>query len=214
MSGRLVSVRSVAVAVFTALVVAATVVTIVLGVMYGGARAEENARESALTAAREYVQKMYAWTPENVSDNINFMMGVLTGKAKEEYERYILGERIAEEIKQQKVVATVTDQGSGVVENTRDTAKVLLFINQSASRAGTEDVQVNPSRVVYTMEFRGGKWLINDAQILTDQTLEDLVAERDGTPRPETSMPVSPPPSSPAAESSEPTPTPEPVPTG
>ncbi|MFT3660128.1 MAG: hypothetical protein QM809_01660 [Gordonia sp. (in: high G+C Gram-positive bacteria)] len=197
--------RRISTAVFAALVTAAVVVAVVLGVLYGQARSVENARTSALDAAREYVQKMYAWTPENISDNITFMMGVLTGAAKEEYERNVLGERIAEQVKEQKVVATVTDQGSGVVENTRDTAKVLLFINQSASRSGTDDIQVNPSRVLYTMERRGERWMITEAEIITDETLADLVAERDGTPQ-ETTMRVTPP--STTAETPSPAPTP------
>lgn len=220
------SARKLASAVFALLVVAVLVVTVFLGVLYLRARAEEEARTSALAAAREYVQKMYAWTPENISDNVNFMMGVLVGPAKKDYESKIVDNRIAEVIKQQKVVSQVTDQGSGVIENTADTAKVLLFINQSASRADTDEVQANPARVVYSMERRGGKWLINDAQLITDETLKDLVDKRDGTDQePRTSIPVAPPassdvpaPGSPA--SSEPAPEtpapsePLPVPTG
>jgi len=167
-------------ALFALLVVVVLVVTIVLGVLYSRARAQEQARDEALAAAQLYVQKMFAWTPENISDNINFMMGHLTGTAKQEYERNIVNNRIAEEVKSRKMVARVTDQGSGVVENTRDTAKVLLFINQSASEQSTQEVQTNPSRVVYTMERKGGTWLVNDAQLITDQTLEDLVSKDPG----------------------------------
>ncbi|WP_298442232.1 hypothetical protein [Gordonia sp. (in: high G+C Gram-positive bacteria)] len=214
------SARRIVTVVIGLLTVAAVVCTVFFGVQYGRARAEENARNSALTAAREYVQKMYAWTPQNISDHINFMMGVLIGPAKKDYESHVVGNRIAEQVKQQQVVAQVTDQGSGVVENTRNTATVLLFINQSASRAANEEVQTNPARVVYTMERRGGRWLINDAQLITDQTLEDLVDKQGGTTPPSGAISVPAPspgaPSSGAPAPSEVTPAPssEPVPAG
>lgn len=210
------SARRIGAAVFALLVVAVVVATVVLGVLYARADAVEKSRESSLAAAREYVQKMYAWTPENISDNINFMMGRLSGPAKAEYERNILGERIAEQVKEQKVVSTVTDQGSGVIENTRDTAKVLLFINQSASRGDSEDIRVTPSRIVYTMEKRGDVWIVNDAQVIDDETLKDLVGSEDdpGAQDPQVSIPVSPPAPGSDAPPAENTPAPEPVPTG
>lgn len=187
------STRKLLSALLAVLVVAVLAVTIFLGVVYARADAEEKARDSALAAANEYVQKMFAWTPENISENITFMMGVLTGNAKAEYERNVLGNRIAETVKSQKMVSTVTDQGSGVITNTRDTAEVLLFINQSASRADTQEIQANPSRVVYSMERRDGRWLVNDVQLITDQTFTDLVDERDGDDgAPRTSIPVTP----------------------
>lgn len=207
------SVRRIGAGIFAFLVTAVLVVTIVLGVMYARADAVEKSRASALEAAKLYSQKMYAWTPENISDNINFMMAHLTGPAKEQYERNILGERIAEQVKEQKVVSTITDQGAGVVENTRDTAKVLLFINQSASRADSEDIQVTPSRIVYTMERRSDTWIINDAQIIDDETLKDLVdgdGDGDGD-QPQVSIPASVPPTGEPAPTE---PAPEPVPTG
>ncbi|MFT4086960.1 MAG: hypothetical protein QM658_07340 [Gordonia sp. (in: high G+C Gram-positive bacteria)] len=162
---------------FLGLVVVVLVVTGFLGVRYATARATENARDSSLAAAKQYVQWMYAWTPQNISDNINKTMSVLTGKAKEDYQKRVVENRIAEKVKQQQSVAKVTDQGSGVMENTRDTAKVLLFINQSASRGNSDQVSTNPSRVVYTMERSGGAWLINDIEIVDDDSLRSRITD-------------------------------------
>ncbi|GAC57880.1 hypothetical protein GOHSU_27_00160 [Gordonia hirsuta DSM 44140 = NBRC 16056] len=199
--------RKLIAALFAALVVLVLVATGVLGVLYGQARAQEQARTSALDAARLYAQKMYAWNPETISDNITFMMTHLTGQAKKEYEENVVTHRIAESVKQQQIVATVTDQGSGVIENTRTTARVLLFINQSASRATTEDIQVTPARIVYGMERRGDTWLVNDAQMIDDETLREAVeGPGEGDSGPRQSIPVSPPAGSsgPAAESAPP----------
>lgn len=208
------TVRRVAVAVFTALVVASLVAAAVLGTMYYRANTEEKARDSALAAAQLYVQKMFAWNEKTISDNINFMMAHMTGTAKEQYERYVIGERIAELVKEQKSVAKVTEQGAGVVTNTSDTATVLLFINQSASSATSSEIQTNPSRIQYTMERRDGTWLINDSQLIDDQTLMDVVAERDGQPVPSEGLIPAPVPSTAESQAPGSTPTPEPVPTG
>ncbi|MFC0314624.1 hypothetical protein ACFQNE_01350 [Gordonia phosphorivorans] len=201
-----------ATAVFAALVVASVAAAVVFGVMFARANAQEKARDSALQAAQLYVQKMFAWDEKTISDNINFMMAHMTGKAKEEYERNVIGERIAELVKEQKSVAKVTDQGSGVVTNTADTATVLLFINQSASSATSAEIQSNPSRILYTMERRNGTWLINDSQLIDDQTLKDVVAERDGTPPPSEGLIPVPAPSTSSEQA--PTSTPAPLPTG
>lgn len=183
--------------VFVGVVVVVLVVTGFLGVRYATARAEENARVSSLAAARQYVQWMYAWTPDTIAANINKTMSVVTGRAKDDYQQRIVDNRIAEKVKQQQVVAKVTDQGSGVMENTRDTAKVLLFINQSASRGDSDQVTTNPSRVVYTMEKTGGKWLINDIEIVDDEALRNRVGE--GPADPSTAVPIPSPPASPSA---------------
>ena len=168
---------------------AAAVATLVLGVRFFQARGVENARSSALAAAQEYAQKLYAWTPDTISDNTAFMMGRLTGEAKDEYERRVVDERIVEKTKSQKVVAKLTDQGSAVMENTRSTARVLLFLNQSASSGTEQEVAVNPSRQVFTMERDGGTWKVSKIEILTDETLQDAI-DPDGDRENATPVPV------------------------
>ncbi len=178
---------------FAAVIVVVLAVTATLGVLFARARSVENARGSSLAAAQLYVQKMYSFSPETISENITFMMAHLTGAAKKEYESNVVEHRIAEQTKEQKVVATVTDQGSGVIENTRDTARVLLFINQSATAGASGDIDVTPARVVYGMERRGGTWLINDVQLINDETLRDMVDDGAATEGPRESIPVAPP---------------------
>lgn len=178
---------------FATLTVVVLAVTATLGVLFAQARAEENARTSALAAAQLYVQKMYSFSPETISDNITFMMEHLTGAAKKEYESNVVEHRIAEQTKEQQVVATVTDQGSGVIENTRDTAKILLFVNQSATSGASGDIDVTPARVVYTMERRGGTWLINHVELINDETLRDMVDDGAAGDGPRESIPVTPP---------------------
>ncbi|MFM9378660.1 hypothetical protein [Gordonia sp. VNK21] len=205
-------------------VIAAIAVTTVLGVRYAGAQAEEDARSSALDAADRYVKLMFGYTPQDVEENIKKTMAVVTGEAKKTYQERIVEKNIATEVKQQGIVSQIEIQSSGVVENTRDSAKVLLFINQSASAAKSDDVAANPSRILYTMHKQGGEWKISDIEIIDDTVLKDLVESGDvdlgdavPIPNPTTSTPAPEPtgPQQSPAVTPEATPTTEaPVPTG
>jgi len=168
-------------AVGALVVLAAVAATVTFGLRYENLRAQEQSRVSALEAAERYVVTMFGFNPENIEENIRKTMAVVTGDAKKEFEDRVLGgddvngTALATAVKEQGVVSQVEIQAAGVVENTRDTAKVLLFINQSASAASLEEVSANPSRVIYAMKRESGTWKITDIELVTDETLQHLL---------------------------------------
>ncbi|MBM7366026.1 hypothetical protein [Gordonia hydrophobica] len=180
------------------IVVTVVAVTVTLGVMYANAAAEERARDSALDSARSYVVDMFSWNPKTIDANVNATMGRLIGAAKTEYQKNIVKEKVAENVKKQGVSTQLTIQGSGVIENTRDTARVLLFINQSSTRNQAAEVQLAASRVIFSMEKQGDTWKINEIEILEDDSLDQNVETGDGTP-PSNAVPIPGPPSTSAA---------------
>ncbi|EGD55411.1 hypothetical protein [Gordonia neofelifaecis] len=163
--------------------------TIALGVIYANAAAEERARDSAQSAAQTYVVDMFSWNPKNVDQHINTTMGRLTGGAQKDYQSHIVEQKVAEGVKQQGVSTAVTVQGAGVMENTRTTAKVLLFINQSSTRNDVSEVQVDKSRLIFGMEKQGDDWKINQIDILDDDNLAQHMQSGDGTP-PSNAVPI------------------------
>ncbi|MDR2280466.1 MAG: hypothetical protein LBE07_06395 [Gordonia sp. (in: high G+C Gram-positive bacteria)] len=191
------------IAVAALLVVAAVVSAVVTGVRYWGMKAEENARDSALSAATEYTETMFARDPKTVADNINKSMSFLTGNAKDEFQRNVSEFDIAKKVKEDKIVSAVTIQGAGVMSNTRDTAKVLVYMNLSTTRNTVEDVQIDPSRLVYDMVRRDGTWMISAIDILDDESLRSRVQKSDTTPSGAVPIPSSEPsaPASPAPTS-------------
>ncbi len=64
---------------------------------------------------------------------------------------------------QTKAVVTASVAGSGVVDAEADTVRVLVFVNQTSRKAGT-DPRVFQNRVAMTMKKRDGKWLVNDVK--------------------------------------------------
>ena len=162
-------------AVLAVLLVASAASAIVLGVRYLGARADEQARDSALSSARDYVTTMFGYTPKNVAAHVERSRKVVTGDAKAQYDKIISDTNLVAEVGKQKIISEVIIQDAGVVTSTRDTATVLLFINQSVTRGGNELVQINPSRLTYSMTKDVGRWLINSIDVITDDSFRGKV---------------------------------------
>ncbi|HMS74232.1 hypothetical protein [Gordonia sp. (in: high G+C Gram-positive bacteria)] len=162
-------------AVLAVLLVASAASAIVLGVRYLGARADEQARDSALSSARDYVTTMFGYTPKNVAAHVERSRKVVTGDAKAQYDKIISDTNLVAEVGKQKIISEVIIQDAGVVTSTRDTATVLLFINQSVTRGGNELVQINPSRLTYSMTKDDGRWLINSIDVITDDSFRGKV---------------------------------------
>lgn len=180
------------------IVVIAVGVTVTVGIMFANASAEERARSSALDAAKSYVVDMFAWNPKNVDNNITTTLGRLTGPAKKDYQDRVVSEKVAELVKQQGVSTALTIQGAGVMENTRNTARVLLFVNQSSTRNDAAEVQIDSSRLVFGMEKQGDSWKINEIDILSDDSLEQNLQQTETPPSDAVPIPEAPASQSPA----------------
>uniref|UniRef100_UPI001EE4DC19 hypothetical protein n=1 Tax=Gordonia sp. 'Campus' TaxID=2915824 RepID=UPI001EE4DC19 len=181
------------------LVVAAVVTTAFLGFRYTQDRAVEDARESSLAAARGYATTMFGYNAQNVSEHIDQSMSVLTGPAKPEYTKLITDNNLAAEVRKQSVVSEVTIQDAGVVTNTEDTSKVLIFMNQSVTRGNKELVSINPSRLTFDMKRDGDRWMINLIEVITDDTfrskievVESLPPDAKPVPAPSSAAPSAP----------------------
>ncbi|GAC68068.1 hypothetical protein [Gordonia soli] len=169
-------------ATLAVLVVAAAVVATFLGIRYSDSRATEDARTSALESARQYATTMFGYNPQNVSQHIEASMDVLTGDAKPTYDDLITKNNLAAEVRKQQVVSEVTIQDAGVVTNTKDTAEVLIFMNQSVTRSNKELVRVDPSRLTFTMQRDGNRWLVNGIDVITDDSFKSRAEQADTPP--------------------------------
>ncbi|MYR08434.1 hypothetical protein GTV32_19955 [Gordonia sp. SID5947] len=184
------------------LLVAATAVTVFLGIRFFDDRATENARNSSLEAAKGYATTMFGYTPENVDQHIAESKSVLTGAAKPTYDDLVTKNNLAAEVRKQGVVSAVTIQDAGVVTNTKDTSQVLIFMNQSVTRNKKELVRVDPSRLTFTMVKQGDRWMINGIDVITDDSFRSRIEQTDTPPPGAVPLPApssTPAPSSPPA---------------
>ncbi|MBD0021552.1 hypothetical protein GII33_03395 [Gordonia pseudamarae] len=176
-------------AVLALLLVVSAAAAVVLGVRFLGVRAEEQARDSALSAARDYVTTMFGYTPDNVAEHVERSKKMVTGDARAQYEKIIADTDLVAQVGKQRIISEVIIQDAGVVTNTRDTATVLLFINQSVTRGGNELVQINPSRLTYSMRKDDGRWLINSIDVITDDSFRGKVQVTSSVPSGATPIP-------------------------
>ena len=188
------------------LALAALVTTAFLGFRYWDERSAEKARESSLESARSYATTMFGYTPNNVEDHIAKSKSVLTGNALPTYNDLVTKSNLAAEVRKQGVVSEVTLQDAGVVRSTRDTATVLIFMNQSVTRGDRELVRVDPSRLTFSMERKDSRWMINAIDVITDDSFRSLLEKSDKPPS--GGVPLNPKPGAPAPSAPIPVPTP------
>lgn len=187
------------------LTVAALATTVFLGWRYWDVRSVEKARQTSLESARSYATTMFGYNPNNVAEHISKSKSILTGGALPTYNDLVTKSNLAAEVRKQGVVSEVTLQDAGVVRNTRDTATVLIFMNQSVTRGDRELVRVDPSRLTFSMVHKDSRWMINAIDVITDDSFRSLL-EKTNQP-PAGGVELSPKPSTP------PVPAPAPVPT-
>ena len=178
-------------AAVTVIVVALVVVTVFLGLRYRDARAGEDARSQALSAATGYAQTMFGYKTDNVDAHVASSREVVVGSAKDQYDQIVTTSNLAAAVKKQGVVSDVTIQAAGVVSNTRDHAVVLIFMNQSVTSGDDQLVRVEPSRLQYSMRKDSGRWKIFDIAVFTDDSVRKSVKPAPST-APAPASPASP----------------------
>ncbi len=160
-------------AVMVLLILAGAVAATVLGLRYAGANSDEDARSAALDAGKRYATVMFGFTPADVDANVAQAKAALVGNARTTYDDIMKSSDLSAEVKKQNVNSAVSIQEAGVVSGDAERAVVLIFMNQSVTRGQTELVRVEPSRVQYSMRKSGDRWLIDDIQVITDNSLRD-----------------------------------------
>ncbi len=177
------SVAQVLAGVLAVLFVASVALAGVLGYRYLDARWTEQARDSSLDAAKSYATTMFGYDPGNVEAHVNSSKSVVTGAAKSQYDKLITnpvqGQDIdfVEGVKKQQVVSQAVIQDAGVVTNTRDSSTVLIFMNQSVSRGGKDLVRVDPSRLTFAMVKQDGRWMIQNIDVITDDSFRSRIQQ-------------------------------------
>lgn len=91
---------------------------------------------------------------------------LVTDKAKGAYDK-LLGEvkRLAP---QQKMVVTTKVTRSGVIMLDGDRAKLLVFVDQTSTRADANETSAGGSQLSVTAQQRDGKWKLTDLNAYTD----------------------------------------------
>lgn len=160
-----------------AILIAGVVITTILGLGYRDKRLAEDARGEALDAGKATAAIMFGYQPDNVQQHVDDTRKSLSGAAEKQYDEIIKESNLVSEVQKQQVKSQVEIQDAGVVDSSRDKALILIFMNQSVTKGGKDLVSVEASRLQYSMERQGDKWLVTNIDILTDDSVKARLAE-------------------------------------
>lgn len=153
-------------AVLAVLAVALLVVVAWLGMTVRAEGRVEDARTEAPAAAEQAAKAMLSYDYRTLPADRQRASGYLTADYRK---KYLATFRLLEKNKdgspgvavQTKTVVSADVMGSGVVDAEEDTARVLVYVNQTSRKEGA-DPQVFQNRVTMTMVRQGDRWLVDN----------------------------------------------------
>jgi len=110
--------------------------------------------------AEKTVVRLLAYTPENVSSDLDSESRLLTRSFKKDY-RDLVTDTIAPAAEKSKVTTKADVVSAGVISASANRVDLLLFLNVTSTTAADQDPQVNGSRIEVRVERVEGRWRIS-----------------------------------------------------
>ncbi len=111
------------------------------------------------------VQTVFSYSYADTGATRRAAQRLLTGPAIQQYDT--LFALVEQQAPAQKLVVTTTVTNSGVELLTGDQARVLIFVNQQDTRAGTSQTSYSGAMLAVTALFQAGRWKIENIDTFT-----------------------------------------------
>ncbi len=111
------------------------------------------------------VQTIFSYSYANTGATRDAAQQLLTGAAIKQYDS--LFALVRQQAPAEKLVVTTTVTNSGVELLTGDQARVLIFVNQQDTRAGTSQTSYGGAMLAVTAVFQAGRWKIENIDTFT-----------------------------------------------
>ncbi len=105
------------------------------------------------------LSQIFAYTPSDTQATDTAARQVLAGTAATQYQA--LFAQIRTQVAEQQLTLTTRVVRAGVVSLTGDRARLLVFLDQTAQRAGSTATSAS-AQLSVTAEYRGGHWRITE----------------------------------------------------
>lgn len=151
--------RTVLTAVAAVLTVAALAVVVVGQIWLHGQRAQDSRERAIRDAAETAVTAVLSYDYRSLDTNLASTRPLLTGDARKQYDdvsKPLLATAPGIHAITKAQVKTTT-----VLQSGKDSARVLLFVDQLSSSTSLKTPQVDQSRIVVTVSRSGGRWLVS-----------------------------------------------------
>jgi Mce-associated membrane protein len=105
------------------------------------------------------LSRIFAYTPEDTQSTAEAARDVLDGAAATQYQK--LFGQIRQQVASQQLTLTTRVVRAGVVSLSASRARLLVFLDQTAQRAGAAPTSA-AAQLAVTAEFKGGHWRITE----------------------------------------------------
>jgi Mce-associated membrane protein len=118
------------------------------------------AAQSAIAAAKDGTVAVYTYSPNTIDRDLASAQSHLTGDFSSEFKQYIQSPAPTD-AKRNGVKTAATVAGAALMELHPDSAKALLFINQTTTSAQNPATSETSRSLLVTLTKVDGKWLIS-----------------------------------------------------
>jgi Mce-associated membrane protein len=115
------------------------------------------------TAARA-ARKAYSYSWDTLGDDREEARALMTGEMQRRYDRTMAG--VGTSSRREHTVASAKVVDTGVVTASESYARVLVFVNQRTSGDDLDTPTLDLDRVLVTLRFVDGGWLIDELDAL------------------------------------------------
>ncbi|WP_445169952.1 hypothetical protein ACTXG7_11930 [Mycolicibacterium sp. Dal123E01] len=116
------------------------------------------ARQVVMDVAKTSVVKLLSYTPENVDTTLNEAVALTTGEFRDSFTQ-LIRDVVIPGARQKNITAISTVPAVAVESLTADTAKLIVFIDQTVT-TGSAEPELIPSSVRLRLENVNGAWLV------------------------------------------------------
>ena len=131
-------------------------------------RAEEDARDEALTAAGESVEQILSYDYRSIEEDVDAAKELTTGALREQYDSTATS--LLSQARQVRAIVQASVGSAGILTADAERAVVLLFVDQATvKQVGAEaepTTRIDQNRVRVTMSKVGGRWLVSELTAL------------------------------------------------
>lgn len=128
------------------------------------AHVDTKATEDVAKQVSDTVAKAFSYDYAKAAETEKVAEDRLEGQALTEYER--LFAPVEQQARPQKLVLTTTVKSAGVISLNDERARVLVFADQFAVRAGTDQYSAGPAQLEATARREGNTWEITSIRLL------------------------------------------------
>lgn len=116
----------------------------------------------ATAAAADYVIKLSSFDYRDLAKNKAAMIAASTPDFAKKYTEMLAA--LTEIVKNGKGEATATVTNSGIEKITKDSASVVLFVDQQAKNVVSPNGRLQPYRMFVQLKFIDGRWLVDNVE--------------------------------------------------